>query len=155
MFETVQPSGGDGPVVFEAGRHLGRLAIEGLARDPLAVYALFARDPAPAGLRLWELKWGETVLWLPSPFAAKRRDGVLPLMADAQPVKPVPGRFSVTAVMVLDKAGAANLDPRGETPPSAALDEAQTTRFLTNLRRIMKRKPEALAVASNEYVVVA
>jgi hypothetical protein len=153
LFTPFLPAGGDGPVVFESGRHLGGLAIEGLARDPIAAYVLLMRDTAPQQ-HLWEMKFGETVLWLPSPFAPVRRDGVHILM-EPQPVRPVPGRFLVTAVLVLEGDAVGRLDPRGAKPPTSPLDELETARFLTNLRRLAKRMPASVAVATNEYRVVA
>lgn len=153
IFSPFVPAGGEGPVVFEAGRHLGALAVEGIKGDPIAAYVLLTRDPAPEQ-RLWEMTFGETVLWLPSPFAPVRRDGVHVLM-EPQPVMPVPGRFLVTAVLVLEKGSIGKLDPRGDKPPKSSLDELETARFLTNLRRIAKRAPASIAVATNEYRVVA
>jgi hypothetical protein len=153
QFAPFAPAGGEGPVVFEAGRHLGGLAIEGLAQDPIAAYVLLTRDPAPQQ-HLWEMKFGETVLWLPSPFSPVRRDGGYTLMGP-QPVSPVPGRFIVTAVLVLESAAMGRLDPRGSKPPRGVLNELETTRFLTNVRRLAKRTPTPIAVASNEYRVIA
>jgi hypothetical protein len=154
-FEGSVPSGGSGPIVFEPRRHLGKIAVEGLQGTPAAAYALFVRDPQPAGHRLWDLRWGETVLWLPSPFTPSMRDGALELMAEPQPVKPIAGRYVVIAVVAMDRAVLATLDPRGKDAPKGALDELETARFLTNLRRIAKRKPETVAVASSEYMVAA
>ena len=111
MFAPFVPAGGGGPIVFEAGRHLGGLAIEGLTQDPTAAYVLITRDPAPQQ-HLWEMMYGETVLWLPSPFSPVHRDNVHILM-EPQPVKPVPGRFIVTAVIVLDDVAIGRIDPRG------------------------------------------
>lgn len=153
LFAPFVPAGGNGPIVFEAGRHLGGLAIEGLSKDPIAAYVLLTRDPAPQQ-HLWEMKFGETVLWLPSPFCPVRRDGVHVLM-EPQPVSPVPGRFLVTAVLLLDGDATGRLDPRGAKPPPGSLDELETTRFLTNVRRLAKRRPASIAVATNEYRVIA
>jgi hypothetical protein len=72
-----------------------------------------------------------------------------------QPVRPVPGRFLVTAVMVFDAAAIGRLDPRGSKPAPGALNELETTRFLTNVRRLAKRIPSPIAVATNEYRVIA
>jgi hypothetical protein len=83
-----------------------------------------------------------------------RRDGVHILM-EPQPVRPVPGRFLVTAVLVLEGDAVGRLDPRGAKPPTSPLDELETARFLTNLRRLAKRMPASVAVATNEYRVVA
>lgn len=154
-FAGTVPSGGGGPIVFEPNRHLGKIAVEGIAQQPAAAYALFVRDPKPAGARLWDLQWGETVLWIPSPFVPTMRGGVIELMVEPQPVMPIAGRFVVIAAAVFDKSVLATLDPRGRDAAPAALDELETSRFLTNLRRVMKRRPEAIAVASGTYVVAA
>jgi hypothetical protein len=153
LFAPFAPAGGEGPVVFEAGLHLGGLAVEGLARDPIAAYVLVIRDPAPQQ-HLWEMKFGETVQWLPSPFVPMRRDNRYILM-DPEPVRPVPGRFLVTAVLVLDDSALGRLDPRGSTRSPTALNELETTRFITNVRRLAKRTPSPIALASSEYRVVA
>ena len=153
LFAPFAPAGGEGPIVFEAGLHLGGLTIEGLMCDPIAAYVLVTRDPAPQQ-RLWEMKFGETVQWLPSPFTPVRCDNGHILM-DPEPVRPVPGRFLITAVMVLNDAAMGRLDPRGAAPSPGALNEHETTRFLTNVRRLAKRTPAQIAVASNEYRVIA
>jgi hypothetical protein len=67
----------------------------------------------------------------------------------------MPGRFLVTAVLVLDPAVQGTLDPRGPTAARGALDEPQTSQFLTNLRRLEKRNPDSVAIAANAYVVKA
>jgi hypothetical protein len=67
----------------------------------------------------------------------------------------VPGRFLVTAVLVLDDTATGRLDPRGTKPPPGSLDELETTRFLTNVRRLAKRTPTPIVVATNEYRVIA
>lgn len=46
------------------------------------------------------------------------------------------------------------LDPRGPEAVPGALDEPQTARFLTNVRRLTKRKNSPILLASNEYRVV-
>src|SRR5262249_30265085 len=152
-FAPMLPSGGEPLIEFEPGRHSGRLVVEGLADDPVAVYALITRDPAVIGQHLWDFTWGETVRWLPSPFHVVRCDDQHIIM-DNQPVQPIPGHYFVTAVLVLDRALIGALDPRGPQPPKAVLDELETSRFLTNLRRLMKRNPTQVAVASNEYKVL-
>jgi hypothetical protein len=153
-FEAMLPSGGIGPVVFEPGRHAGQLAVEGLRHDPIAAYTLVIRDPALVGQWLWEQSWGETVAWLPSPFIPARSGDAINLMPVPQTVKRIPGRFLVTAVLVLDRQTMGELDPRGPAAPSASLDEPQTARFLTNVRRLGKRKNSPIVVARNEYHVV-
>lgn len=152
-FEGTVPSGGGGPIVFEPRSHLGKITIEGIVKPAAAAYVLFVRDPKATGARLWDLKWGDTVLWIPSPFTPTVRNGAIELMAEPQPVKPMAGRFVVIATAVLDRAVLGVLDPRGKDAPPAALDELETSRYLTNLRRIMKRRPEAVAVATDAYVV--
>lgn len=79
-FASAMPSGGDGPVEFEAGKHKGQLAIIAASGTPAAAYTMFTRDPAPIGKRLWDLSWGEAVLWLASPSQPKLSDGRLLLM---------------------------------------------------------------------------
>jgi hypothetical protein len=154
MFEGVQPSGGGGPLEFKPGRDMGRLAIVGLNRDPVAAYVLFTRDPAGLNQRLWDLSWGETVAWLPSPFRPAREGGEHLLM-DTQPVKAISGRFFVTAVLVMDGQALPALDLRARGAKPGALDEIETSRFLTGVRRLVKRKPPPIVVATNEYVVSA
>ncbi len=156
-FTSAMPSGGDGPVEFEAGKHKGQLAIIAATGTPAAAYTMFTRDPAPIGKRLWELSWGEAVLWLASPSQPRLSDGRLLLMPQAEPVRPVAGRFIVTCALVWDKAAIGRLDPRGAPGASVVFDEAETTKFLTNLRRLtedkFKKWQGAVTVSSAEYVV--
>lgn len=156
-FASSMPSGGDGPIEFEAGKHKGQLAVIAARDTPVAAYTMFTRDPAPIGKRLWELNWGETVLWLASPSQPKLSDGRLLLMPQAEPVRPVAGRFIVTCALVWDKAAIERLDPRGAAAEPVVFDEAETTRFLTNLRRVtedkFKKWQGAVTVSSAEYVV--
>jgi hypothetical protein len=154
-FASTRPSGGDGPAEFRAGRDRGRLVIEDASSLPSSAYVHFVRDPTPLRVHLWDLGWGDTVLWQPSPFPPLRSGGVLALMPEPEPFQPLPGRFFVTAVLVLDKSAQADLDPRRTDWASDALDEQQTARYLTNVRRIAKRKPSPISVATTEYVVVA
>jgi hypothetical protein len=150
MFPVTEPSGGSGPVKFEAGRDQGSFLLEELPRRPSNAYLMIVRDPAPQ--HLWNLSWGETVLWIKSPFKPKygQRSSVL---MDPQPVLPVPGRFIVTAVALFDPELVGELDPRGAEPEPAALNELETARFLTNLRRLEK-KTENLVITTAEYVTV-
>ncbi|MGD9881972.1 MAG: hypothetical protein AB7F22_28580 [Reyranella sp.] len=60
-------SGGAGPMVFEVGKHKEQLAVIAAKGAPVAAYTFFTRDPAPIGKHLWDLSWGETMLWLPLP----------------------------------------------------------------------------------------
>jgi hypothetical protein len=156
-FASAQPSGGDGPIEFEAGKHKGQLAVIAANAAPAAAYTMFTRDPAPIGKRLWELSWGETVLWLPSPSVPKLSDGRLLLMPQAEPVRPAGGRFIVTCALVWQADAIERLDPRGAAPTPGVLDESETSRFLTNLRRItedkFKKWQGAVTVSSAEYVV--
>jgi hypothetical protein len=150
--EGMLRSGGSDPVVFVPGRHLGQLAIEGLARDPVATYAFVARDPTP--IRLWDLNWGDTVLWLPSPFTPVRAANLLHLTPEPRAIKAVPGRFLVTVALVLEREALEALDPRWPEVAPGDLDEPQTARFLTNLRLLVQNKNTRVIVASNEYKVV-
>ncbi|MFG1313505.1 MAG: hypothetical protein BGN84_02755 [Afipia sp. 62-7] len=137
----------------------GQIAFTGVSRAPVAGYAMLTRDPAGYGQRLWEADWAETVLWLPSPFLPTWSDGRALLMPEPQPASPLPGRFIVTSVLVWDEKVIAKLDPRGARPPAAALDEEETTRFLTNLRRVLDDKQRkwagAVTAGSAEYSVTA
>jgi hypothetical protein len=156
FFEGVETAA-EGPPVFEIGRDKGLFAVDGLAdsllRRPMKAYAVFARDPTPAGGWLWETQFGQTVRWLPSPFAPiVEKDRVL-LMNEPKPVQPVVGHFHVTVVLVFDDAAIGRLDPRGSAPPSQGLDEEETARFLTNLSRVAKSHPKAMALCAGEYVV--
>lgn len=153
-FVGAVPSG-DGPTVFNARQHQGQLVVSGLSRTPAMTYTLLVRDPRPAGLRFWDLDWPQCVFWLPAPDRPQLRDGLLPLMPEPQRLRPDPGRFFVTAVLVWHDETRAVLDPRGPDAPQGALDEPQTARFLVNLRRLVRaRKDEAPVTACRaEYLV--
>jgi ABC-type methionine transport system ATPase subunit len=73
---------------------------------------------------------------------------------EAQPVQAVSGRFLVTAALLYEPDVVEQLDPRGSKAEPSALDEQQTARFLTNLRRLERRKSDAITIATNEYRVV-
>lgn len=156
-FMSARPSGGDGPVVFEAGKDKGQLAIIAADAAPLGAYTFFTRDPAPIGKRLWDLSWGEAVMWLPSPMEPKLVQGRLTLLPRAEPVRPAGGRFIVTCALVWRKEAIERLDPRGKAPVAGIMDEGQTSRFLTNLRRLtedkFKKWQDAVTVSQAEYVV--
>lgn len=156
-FAAAEPSGGTGPVVFEAGKHKGQLAVIGASKPPVGAYTMFMRDPAVLGLRLWDLAWGETVLWLPSPTVPVFTDGRLLLMPEAQPLRPLAGRFIVTCVLAWDQNAIGKLDPRGTRPPAGIMDEEETSRFLTNLRRVVSDKQKkwqgSVSTTSAEYIV--
>jgi hypothetical protein len=150
-------SASEGPPIFEIGRHKGLFAIEGMAPEHLAgkpkVYALFARDTSMAGKRIWDVSFADAVRWFPSPFEPTIDGGRLLLMAEPKPVLPVVGRFHLTAAVVLDPAVINRLDPRRQSSEPGPLDEEETARFLTNLSRLSKSHPKALAVCAGEYVV--
>lgn len=158
-FPPFKPSGPPERPVFEIGKDKGQLAVTGATAAPLAAYTLLARDPAPLGLRLWEMNWGETVLWLPSPFVPTRDGNRLLLMPDPQPVEPKPGRFVVTTALLWNEEAIGKLDPRGSRPSAGVLDEHETSRFLTNLRRVQEDKQKkwqgAVTVLSADYIVKA
>jgi hypothetical protein len=166
MFEPFRPSGSGSrtPMKFKAGRDRGRLTIGGFQENPVAAYVMITRDPAGLNQHLWDLSWGETVMWLPSPLKPVR-DGDKLVLMDTQPVRAVPGRFLVTAVLVLDGDVLAELDGRPGIQPGD-LDEAETSRFLTKVRRLANAKPAIrsrrvhegkpavpIAIASGEYAV--
>ncbi|MEP9367938.1 hypothetical protein [Xanthobacter sp. VNH20] len=153
-FDGFLPSGGDGPVVFKAGRHKGRIAVCGIEREPAMAYTLLARDTRPIGRRSWDLSWRETILWLPSPSLPRLVDGKLLLMPDAAPVQPKPGRFLATTALLWDADCRGLLDPRGMDAEPGALDEEETARFLTNLRRLQRRYSGGVTVSSAEYIVI-
>ena len=156
-FMSARPSGGDGPVVFEAGKDKGQLAIIAAGGAPLGAYTFFTRDPAPIGKHLWDLSWGEAVMWLPSPTVPKLEQGRLTLLPRAETVRPAGGRFIVTCALVWRKEAIERLDPRGKEPAAGIMDEGQTSRFLTNLRRLtedkFKKWQDAVTVSQAEYVV--
>ena len=141
------------PIEFEPG-DLGRFAIAEEDRNPKAVYVFAVRDTSAMGHRLWDFKWGQTVLWLPSPFEPERLGDVL-VLTGPQEIKPMHGRFLVTAILIFDETVQEKLDPRGKTPGKGGLDEEQTSRFLTNLHQIEERLPQSIAIATNEYIVVS
>ena len=148
------PSGGSGPVEFEAGRHEGQLTIEGLTADPVVAYALAVRDPAPN--HLWDFAWGDTVRWVPSPIRLVSVDNGFNLMPKPAPILPVPGRFLVMAVVVLEREVLKKLDPRGFEAMPGCLDEQQTARFLTVVRRLVERNGRptpSIMLVTNEYRV--
>jgi len=158
-FASVRPSSGEGPIVFEAGKHKGQLAVIGVRGLPVGAYTLFTRDAAPIGKHVWDLSWGEAVMWLPAPTVPKFSDGRLLLLPQAEPVQPAAGRFIVTCALVWQKDAIARLDPRGGAPPPGILDEQETSRFLTNLRRLtedkFKKWQDAVTVSRAEYIVKA
>jgi len=153
-FAGMVPSGGAGPVTFQVGRHKGRLAVHGSDREPAMAYTFLARDARAGGHRSWDLNWNETVLWIPSPTCPRLVDGALLLMPDAAEVLPIPGRFIATTVLLWDPGLQEALDPRGANAIPAALDESETSRFLTNLRKLAKRHPATVTTSSAEYVVL-
>lgn len=154
--DDAAPSGGAGPIVFEAGKHKGQVAILGEARVPLAAFTMFTRDPAPMGKHLWDLAWGEAVLWLPAPSAPIADGGRLLLMAKPEPVHPTPGRFSVSTALVWTPEALTALDPKTK---SHRPDEAETAIFLTRLRSLHKYRRNkwagAVTVLSADYIVQA
>ena len=75
------------------------------------------------------------------------------IMPEAQSLQPIPGRFIATTVLLWEEGVRAQLDPRGKDARPDALDEAETSRFLTNLRRVVRKRPEAVTVSSAEYLV--
>lgn len=162
MFDdSFQPSGGDGPVVFKPEKHLGQLSVEGIQTQPEAAYAFITRDTAPLGKRLWEMQWGETVMWLPSPFKPAMSGQSALLMSQPKPVSKQPGNYTAVAAVLLDRELVGQLDPRGPDSAPKALDEAETARFITNLRRLTdtrqksKNNRAGIVVVSEKYVVEA
>lgn len=160
MFDdSFQPSGGDGPLVFKPEKHLGQLSVEGVQNEPTAAYAFITRDTAPLGHRLWEMQWGETVMWLPSPFKPKMSGSTALLMAEPKPVSKLPGTYTAVAALLFDRDLVGQLDPRGADSPPKALDEPETARFLTNLRRLTDTRQKSkhnrakVVVVSERYVV--
>lgn len=156
-FNGLLPSGGEGPVVFVAGRHKGQIAALGVPHEPIAAYTLFTRDPAPAGQRLWEMAWGETVLWLPSPSQPSLQQGRLLLMPRAEAVMPTPGQFHVTTALVWKDEALKALEPRPTGTHPGSLDERETALFLTRLRRMAddrrRRWDGAVSILTASYVV--
>jgi hypothetical protein len=141
--------------MLKVGEHKGQLAVIGAAKRPVAAYTMLIHDPAPK--RLWELSWGETVEWLPSPAKPTMSDGRLLLMPKPEELKPKPGRFIATSVLVWNKDAIEKLDLRGGSPAPGIFDERDTTWFLSNVRDIVDDKrniwPGAITVASAEYEV--
>lgn len=150
------PSGGAGPVVFQAGKHKGQVAVLGESRVPLAAFTMFTRDPTPAGRNLWDLAWGEVVLWLPAPSVPIADGGRLLLMAKPEPVHATPGKFTVTTALVWTKEALAILDPKTK---SHRPDEQETATYLTKLRSLHKYRRNkwagAVSVLSADYIVQA
>jgi hypothetical protein len=153
-FGPIVRSSDDSLIEFEPGRHRAEAVIEGLAEDPAAIYAFFTRNPYPlSGKRIWELEWDDTVLWLPSPiFGAKRSGDTLNLVPPSA-VRPTFGRFNFTAVLVFDSKALDELDPRESTASPGALNEFEMARFITNMKRLEKRKDAPILILSNEYLV--
>ena len=149
----VEPSGGSGPITLQAGKHKGRLAVLGVDREPAAAYTLFKRDPRSTGHHSWDFDWREMVVWLPSPSRPKLVDGNLHIMPQAAAMQAVPGRFLVTSVLLWDPSTQSMLDPRGGAAKPGALDELETSRFLTNLRRLVRKQPQAVSLSTAEYFV--
>lgn len=152
-FAAMKPP--EGPLEFEPDRHLGQFSVEGVDRQPEATYAYVVRDAAPVGHHLWEHNWQDTVLWLPSPFRPCRQGSALHIMPEPQSVLPMPGRFHAIVVLAFDAKTAAALDPRGPSATPAQFDEVLTARFVTNVRRLLRRKSSTLQVLSGEYHVVS
>ena len=150
----MEPSGGRGPTTFVPEKHRGQFVVSGIKNEPEAVYALVARDSSSIGTHLWDLEWGETVLWLPSPFKPTWEGEAMTLLPAPGPIQPIPGVFTATVVIVFDKGAIGDLDPRGKNPQPASLDELQTARFLTNMRQLSKRKTSPITVLSSTYEVV-
>jgi hypothetical protein len=156
-FAGMEPSGSGAPVLFDPARDLGAFSIEEVSDDPAALYVFEIRDPQPGlGKLLWELEWSQTVSWVPSPFQARRTGNVLKITQGPVRIDPAPGRFHLNAVLVLNEQAIEELDPRDFARP-AALDEFETARFVTNLKRLAKpstRWPQSpIRVFTNIYDV--
>jgi hypothetical protein len=153
-FGPIVRSSGEGVIEFEPGRHRAEAVIEGLAEDPSAIYAFFTRNPYPlSGKRMWELEWDDTVLWLPSPILQiKRTKNTLNLVPPSA-VQPVFGRFTFTVVLVFDPKVLGELDPREAKAIPGALNELEMARFITNMKRLEKRKDSSIRILANEYIV--
>jgi len=150
-----KPSGGaqdPGPVIFDPGRHIAQLSIEGLAREPVWAYAMFVRDPTPEKWA-WDFNWGQTVEWIPSPFKPIQAGKAWNLLPAPDRLKPVEGRFLVTAVAVLEPDVLGELDPRPGAVPGI-LKEEETARFLTEVRRLSRRRDSPIALATSSYRIV-
>jgi hypothetical protein len=93
------------------------------------------------------------VRWFPSPFEPLVEDGRILLTPEPRPVQPVLGHFHLSVVVVTEPSVLSRLDPRGAAPPTDIMDEEQTARFLTNLSRVGKSHPNALALCTGDYIV--
>jgi hypothetical protein len=153
-FGPIVRSSGDSLIEFEPGRHRAEAVIEGLVKDPSAVYAFFTRNPYPlSGKRIWELEWDDTVLWLPSPILETKRNADTLNLVPPSAVQPAFGRFTFTVVLVFDPKAIDELDPRESTTSPGALNEFEMARFITNMKRLEKRKDPPIRVLTNEYIV--
>jgi hypothetical protein len=151
--DGMEPSDNKTPVKFDPSHHLGSFAIKGVTGEPAAVYVFEIRNPHPLGKHLWEFDWHETVNWVPSPFQPQRKGDLLLITRGPVRIHPVTGRFHLSAVVALDKKILAKLDPREEDAKPARLDEVQTARFLTNVKRLA-RSDSPVRVFSNIYDVM-
>ena len=160
VFAPFRPAGGSEPVRFDPRTDLGQLVFElpAAPRDPPLIYAMVTRDASVADKRFWDLPFSQSVWWLPSPFpAAAIEDNRIALMQEPQPLLALPGRYLVTAIVVIERSILPRLDPRGggaEGPPPGQMDEQNTLRFLVNLSRLSNREPAALVSARAEYEIV-
>ena len=140
---------GQNPVVFRFGEH-GRIILDDLKRQAVRAYLFLVHDPAPR--HVWDQPWGDTVMWAPSPFAPASSERRTVIMDTAE-VDKVAGRFIVTAVVLFDDKLIKELDPR-KNEAIGELDEQQTARFLTNLRRLEKSGSQDFVIATAEYQVL-
>jgi hypothetical protein len=153
-FGPIIRSSGDGLIEFEPGRHRAEAVIEDLTEDPIAIYAFFTRNPYPlSGKRIWELEWDDTVLWLPSPILEIKRTGNTLNLVPPSAVQPAFGRFNFTVVLVFDPKVLDELDPREAKTLPGALNELEMARFITNMKRLEKRKDSPIRILANEYIV--
>jgi hypothetical protein len=151
----------EGPIEFEIGKHLGQISIEGdmiaqMKAQPL-IYASVTRDPSPSSW-LWEGRFDDSFMWLPSPFLPHVEGKRLHILPEPTPLRPIPGRYRATAIIVFDRTVIGKLDPRADKtgiPAPGRLDEAGTARLLTNLSRLVQRGNSGLSVVSAEYIVKA
>jgi hypothetical protein len=128
--------------------------VAGIRTSPL-IYASVTRDPSPFGW-LWEGRFDDSVMWLPSPFPPQIEGRRLHILPEQTPLRPIPGRYRATAVIVFDKSLISKLDPWAQNagvPAPGRLDEARTARFLTNISRLIQRESAGLTVVSADYVV--
>ena len=123
--------------------------MEQLSPESVAKVKIALLDMLSCAFEAQDLPWSQQAIAIASRARSIRR-----LESSIALLMPVAGRFLVTAVLVFDRKTVGELDPRGDEPEPAALDEIQTARFLTNLRRIAKRKDPPLAIATNEYSVI-